>query len=78
MTSAGDVRNAGLMACSRVPNAAIILIANAITAGTRRRRNVTADPGQDPRGAPDLMPLWNILDATPEGRSPSWYPKLNY
>jgi hypothetical protein len=22
----------------------------------------TADPGQDPRGAPDLMPIWTILD----------------
>ena len=39
---------------------------------------VTADPGQDPRGAPDLMPLWTIIDCTPEGRSPNWYPKLNY
>ncbi|MEX1108572.1 MAG: DUF899 family protein [Dongiaceae bacterium] len=39
---------------------------------------VTADPGQDPRGAPDLMPLWNILDATPEGRAKDWYPKLSY
>ncbi len=38
----------------------------------------TADPGQDPRGAPDLMPLWNILDCTPEGRAPDWYPKLEY
>ena len=28
----------------------------------------TADPGQDPRGAPDLMPIWTILDVTPEGR----------
>jgi predicted dithiol-disulfide oxidoreductase (DUF899 family) len=37
-----------------------------------------ADPGQDPRGAPDLAPLWNILDLTPEGRDPDWYPKLNY
>ena len=37
-----------------------------------------ADPGQDPRGAPDLAPLWNILDLTPEGREPSWYPKLGY
>ena len=37
-----------------------------------------ADPGQDPRGAPDLAPLWNILDLTPEGRDPHWYPKLNY
>jgi predicted dithiol-disulfide oxidoreductase (DUF899 family) len=38
----------------------------------------TADPGQDPRGAPDLMPLWTILDATPEGRGSDWYPKLIY
>jgi predicted dithiol-disulfide oxidoreductase (DUF899 family) len=38
----------------------------------------TADPGQDPRGAPDLMPLWTILDSTPEGRGTNWYPKLEY
>jgi predicted dithiol-disulfide oxidoreductase (DUF899 family) len=39
---------------------------------------ITADPGQDPRGAPDLMPLWTILDCTPEGRGTEWYPKLEY
>jgi predicted dithiol-disulfide oxidoreductase (DUF899 family) len=38
----------------------------------------TADPGQDPRGAPDLMPLWTILDTTPDGRGADWYPKLEY
>ncbi len=38
----------------------------------------TADPGQDPRGAPDLMPLWTLLDLTPEGRGKDWYPKLSY
>lgn len=38
----------------------------------------TADPGEDPRGAPDLMPLWNFLDLTPEGRDPAWYPRLAY
>ena len=38
----------------------------------------TADPGQDPRGAPDLMPIWTVLDCTPEGRAPKWYPKLDY
>ena len=38
----------------------------------------TADPGQDPRGAPDLMPIWTVLDTTPEGRAPDWYPKLDY
>jgi predicted dithiol-disulfide oxidoreductase (DUF899 family) len=37
-----------------------------------------ADPGQDPRGAPDLDPLWTILDLTPEGRGLDWYPKLEY
>lgn len=38
----------------------------------------TADPGQDPRGAPDPTPLWNILDLTPAGRGTDWYPKLTY
>lgn len=38
----------------------------------------TADPGQDPRGAPDLMPLWTVLDCTPEGRGIDWYPRLDY
>src|ERR1700730_2214512 len=38
----------------------------------------TVDPGQDPRGAPDLMPIWTILDSTPEGRGTDWYPKLSY
>jgi len=37
-----------------------------------------ADPGQDPRGAPDLDPLWLMLDITPEGRGTDWYPKLEY
>ena len=37
-----------------------------------------ADPGQDPRDAPDHMPLWLILDITPEGRGTDWYPKLEY
>ncbi|MEZ2419024.1 DUF899 family protein [Luteibacter sp. RCC_6_2] len=38
----------------------------------------TADPGEDPRGAPDLMPLWTVIDCTPEGRKPTWYPSLDY
>ena len=38
----------------------------------------TADPGQDPRGAPDPAALWTVLDQTPEGRDPDWYPSLNY
>jgi predicted dithiol-disulfide oxidoreductase (DUF899 family) len=37
-----------------------------------------ADPGQDPRGAPDPDPLWTLLDTTPEGRGTNWYPKLSY
>ena len=40
--------------------------------------SATADPGQDPRGAPDLMPIWTILDTTPEGRGTDWYPRLDY
>jgi predicted dithiol-disulfide oxidoreductase (DUF899 family) len=38
----------------------------------------SADPGQDPRGAPDLMPIWTILDSTPEGRGADWHPMLEY
>jgi len=38
----------------------------------------TADPGQDPRGAPDFDPLWTMLDTTPGGRGTDWYPKLTY
>ncbi|HEV2708857.1 MAG TPA: DUF899 family protein [Edaphobacter sp.] len=38
----------------------------------------TADPGQDPRGAPDIDPLWTLLDLIPEGRGTTWYPKLDY
>jgi predicted dithiol-disulfide oxidoreductase (DUF899 family) len=37
-----------------------------------------ADPGQDPRGAPDADPLWLMLDCTPDGRGTDWYPKLDY
>lgn len=37
-----------------------------------------ADPGQDPRDQPELAPLWNVLDLTPEGRRADWYPKLHY
>jgi predicted dithiol-disulfide oxidoreductase (DUF899 family) len=36
------------------------------------------DRGQDPRGAPDLDPLWLMLDWTPEGRGTDWYPQLGY
>ena len=41
-------------------------------------RREMADPGQDPRDAPDIASLWSILDLTPAGRGTDWYPKLNY
>lgn len=37
-----------------------------------------ADPGQDANNAPDMNPLWIILDTTPEGRGTDWYPGLEY
>ncbi|WP_327212942.1 DUF899 family protein [Ramlibacter sp. Leaf400] len=37
-----------------------------------------ADPGQDPREAPDIASLWSVLDLTPQGRGTDWYPKLSY
>ena len=41
--------------------------------------DATADPGQDIRGAVETYaPLWHVLDATPAGRAPDWYPALNY
>lgn len=39
---------------------------------------IASDPGQDPRGAPDLAPVWTVLDMTPEGRGTDWYPSLEY
>jgi len=38
----------------------------------------SADPGQDPRGAPDISSLWAVLDLTPGGRGETWYPKHSY
>jgi predicted dithiol-disulfide oxidoreductase (DUF899 family) len=39
----------------------------------------TADPGQDVRGTVECCaPLWTMLDVTPEGRDPDWYPSLSY
>jgi predicted dithiol-disulfide oxidoreductase (DUF899 family) len=37
-----------------------------------------ADPGQDPRGAVEIAPLWTVLDLTPGGRGKDWYPRLEY
>lgn len=36
-----------------------------------------ADPGQDPHSAPDMNPLWVLLDTTPDGRGTDWYPQLD-
>lgn len=37
-----------------------------------------ADPGQDPRGAVEMDPLWLLLDTTPGGRGGDWHPSLTY
>ena len=37
-----------------------------------------ADPGQDPRGAVEMDPLWLLLDTVPEGRGGDWHPSLTY
>jgi predicted dithiol-disulfide oxidoreductase (DUF899 family) len=39
---------------------------------------VAPEPGQDPRHVDLIWPLWNLLDATPEGRGSDWRPKLGY
>jgi predicted dithiol-disulfide oxidoreductase (DUF899 family) len=36
------------------------------------------DPGQDPRHAETIDPLWNLFDFAPEGRGDDWYPSLRY
>jgi predicted dithiol-disulfide oxidoreductase (DUF899 family) len=36
------------------------------------------DPGQDPRHAETIDPLWNLFDFAPEGRGDDWYPSLSY
>ena len=30
------------------------------------------------RGIDLLTPVWNLLDLTPNGRPPDWYPSLHY
>jgi predicted dithiol-disulfide oxidoreductase (DUF899 family) len=37
-----------------------------------------SDPGQDPRDPPEFDPLWHVLDISPAGRRPDWYPSLNW
>jgi predicted dithiol-disulfide oxidoreductase (DUF899 family) len=36
------------------------------------------DPGQDPRHAGTIEPVWNLLDLTPGGRPPTWDEQLSY
>jgi predicted dithiol-disulfide oxidoreductase (DUF899 family) len=36
------------------------------------------DPGQDPRHAGTLEPLWNLMDLTPEGRPSGWDEQIQY
>jgi len=38
---------------------------------------VASDPGQDPRHADFMWPLWSVLDLTPEGRGTDFQPKLD-
>jgi predicted dithiol-disulfide oxidoreductase (DUF899 family) len=40
--------------------------------------NAPADPGQNERHVDLIWPLWNLLDATPEGRGKDWQPSLSY
>lgn len=37
-----------------------------------------SDPGQDPRHAGTLEPLWNLMDLTPEGRPRDWDEQIQY
>jgi predicted dithiol-disulfide oxidoreductase (DUF899 family) len=36
------------------------------------------EPGQDPRHAGTIEPLWNLFDLTPDGRSDDWEEQLAY
>ena len=39
---------------------------------------VAPEPGQHPRHADMIWPLWNLFDFTPEGRGTDWHPALQY
>jgi predicted dithiol-disulfide oxidoreductase (DUF899 family) len=39
---------------------------------------IEGDPGQNERHIDMMWPLWNVLDATPEGRGTDWFPSLKY
>lgn len=36
------------------------------------------EPGQDMRHVDFMWPMWHIFDATPDGRSKTWSPRLSY
>jgi predicted dithiol-disulfide oxidoreductase (DUF899 family) len=38
----------------------------------------SSEPGQHPRHADLIWPLWNLFDLTPEGRGTNWYPRYSY
>jgi predicted dithiol-disulfide oxidoreductase (DUF899 family) len=40
--------------------------------------NAPPDPGQEPRHAGTLEPLWNLFDLTPEGRPVDWHEQFSY
>ena len=40
--------------------------------------HVAPEPGQHPRHADLIWPLWNVFDLTPEGRGTDWFPKVSY
>jgi predicted dithiol-disulfide oxidoreductase (DUF899 family) len=37
-----------------------------------------SEPGQHPRHADLIWPLWSVFDLTPDGRGSDWLPKLSY
>jgi predicted dithiol-disulfide oxidoreductase (DUF899 family) len=78
----GYARDLGLLNADGTENPALIIfkrdgeVVRLFWASEMSRE--MADPGQDPRDAPDIASLWSILDLTPEGRGTDWYPKLEY
>jgi predicted dithiol-disulfide oxidoreductase (DUF899 family) len=36
------------------------------------------DDGQEPRHVDFIWPIWNVLDATPDGRGTGWSPQREY
>jgi predicted dithiol-disulfide oxidoreductase (DUF899 family) len=39
---------------------------------------VPPEPDQNPRHVDFMWPLWAVLDRTPQGRKPDWWPELQY